>query len=131
MAGNDLFGFNTTQSRTLLRLFAENVAGTIDTAALENDAVTQDKIADDAVGADQLAANAVVNASVAAAAAIAASKIAVAAGTEGLAADDLQDTLQALRTYVVNLNTWAVALATKLNADAGVTDVNYDTDPQA
>jgi predicted carbohydrate-binding protein with CBM5 and CBM33 domain len=30
-----------------------------------------------------------------------------------------------------NLNTWAFALATKLNADAGVTDVNYDTDPQA
>lgn len=32
--------------------------------------------------------------------------------------------------YATNLNTWAVALATKLNADAGVTDTNYDTDPQ-
>jgi len=32
---------------------------------------------------------------------------------------------------VANLNTWAAALATKLNADAGVTDTNYDTDPQA
>lgn len=30
-----------------------------------------------------------------------------------------------------NLNAWATALATKLNADAGVTDTNYDTDPQA
>lgn len=30
-----------------------------------------------------------------------------------------------------NLNTWAVALATKLNADAGVADTNYDIDPQA
>lgn len=33
--------------------------------------------------------------------------------------------------YITNLNRWAVALATKLNADAGVTDTNYDTDPQA
>jgi hypothetical protein len=32
---------------------------------------------------------------------------------------------------VENLNAWATALATKLNADAGVTDVDYDTDPQA
>lgn len=30
-----------------------------------------------------------------------------------------------------NINTWAGVLATKLNNDAGVTDVNYDTDPQA
>lgn len=34
-------------------------------------------------------------------------------------------------TSIANLNAWATALATKLNADAGVTDVNYDTDPQA
>ena len=32
---------------------------------------------------------------------------------------------------VANLNAWATALATKLNADAGVTDTNYDTDPQS
>lgn len=34
-------------------------------------------------------------------------------------------------TSITNLNAWATALATKLNADAGVTDTNYDTDPQA
>lgn len=34
-------------------------------------------------------------------------------------------------TSIANLNAWATALATKLNADAGVTDVNYDTNPQA
>lgn len=39
--------------------------------------------------------------------------------------------LSALATSVTNLNAWATALATKLNADAGVTDVNYDTTPQA
>lgn len=32
---------------------------------------------------------------------------------------------------IANLNTWAGILATKLNADAGVTDTNYDTNPQA
>lgn len=37
----------------------------------------------------------------------------------------------AATTAVTNLNAWATALATKLNADAGVTDVNYDTNPQA
>ena len=37
----------------------------------------------------------------------------------------------ALQTSVANLNAWATALATKLNADAGVTDTNYDTNPQA
>lgn len=36
-----------------------------------------------------------------------------------------------LQTQIDNLNAWATALATKLNADAGVTDTNYDTDPQA
>ena len=39
--------------------------------------------------------------------------------------------LAALATSVTNLNAWATALATKLNADAGVTDTNYDTNPQA
>jgi len=37
----------------------------------------------------------------------------------------------ALAVQVANLNAWATALATKLNADAGVTDTNYDTNPQA
>lgn len=36
-----------------------------------------------------------------------------------------------LATQIANLNAWATALATKLNADAGVTDTNYDTNPQA
>lgn len=39
--------------------------------------------------------------------------------------------IAALTTSVNNLNAWATALATKLNADAGVTDTNYDTNPQA
>lgn len=135
------FGFNSTQEKTLRELFAAAVGGTIDTADIANGAVTAPKIgnlavgtaalAADAVTAAKLADNAVVNANVDAAAAIAASKIAVAAGSDGLASDDLQDTLQALRTYVVNLNTWAAALATKLNADATVTDTDYDTNPQA
>lgn len=34
-------------------------------------------------------------------------------------------------TAITNLNAWATALATKLNADAGVTDTNYDITPQA
>lgn len=38
--------------------------------------------------------------------------------------------LATLASQVSNLNAWATALATKLNADAGVTDTNYDTDPQ-
>ncbi len=32
---------------------------------------------------------------------------------------------------IAKLNAWGTALATKLNADAGVTDVNYATNPQA
>jgi len=43
---------------------AADITGTIATAQIADDAVTQDKIADDAVGADQLAANAVVTASI-------------------------------------------------------------------
>lgn len=39
--------------------------------------------------------------------------------------------LAALATSITNLNAWATALATKLNADATVTDTDYDTDPQA
>lgn len=43
----------------------------------------------------------------------------------------LGDSNAALAVQVANLNAWATALATKLNADAGVTDTNYDTSPQA
>ena len=43
---------------------AANITGTIATAQIADDAVTQAKIADDAVGADQLAADAVVTASI-------------------------------------------------------------------
>lgn len=39
--------------------------------------------------------------------------------------------LVALATSVTKLNTWATALATKLNDDAGVTDTDYNTNPQA
>lgn len=46
-----------------------------------------------------------------------------------MASDDAG--LSALATSITNLNAWATALATKLNADAGVTDANYDTNPQA
>lgn len=46
-----------------------------------------------------------------------------------MASDDAG--LAALATSVTNLNAWATALATKLNADAGVTDTDYDTNPQA
>jgi hypothetical protein len=45
--------------------------------------------------------------------------------------DSVQTDLTAVQTSITNLNAWATALATKLNADAGVTDVNYDTNPQA
>lgn len=40
-------------------------------------------------------------------------------------------TIAAMQTSITNLNAWATALATKLNADAGVTDTNYDITPQA
>jgi len=46
-----------------------------------------------------------------------------------MASDDAG--LSALATSITNLNAWATAIATKLNADAGVTDTNYDTNPQA
>lgn len=32
---------------------------------------------------------------------------------------------------IAKLNAWATTLATKLNNDAGVTDTNYSTTPQA
>jgi hypothetical protein len=35
----------------------------------------------------------------------------------------------ALVTDIDSLETWGATLATKLNADAGVTDTNYDTTP--
>jgi hypothetical protein len=45
--------------------------------------------------------------------------------------DYVAEQLAASATSITNLNAWATALATKLNADAGVTDTNYDTNPQA
>lgn len=45
--------------------------------------------------------------------------------------DYVAEQLAANNTSITNLNAWATALATKLNADAGVTDTNYDTNPQA
>lgn len=44
---------------------------------------------------------------------------------------ELQAEIADLTAYTTNLNTWAVALATKLNADSGVNDTDYDTNPQA
>ena len=38
---------------------------------------------------------------------------------------NLRTTLAAVQTDVANLRSWANTLATKLNADAGVTDTNY------
>lgn len=145
------FGFNSTQEKSLRALLGADNGGQVDTAdlaagavtaakigtgAVTNaklgaDAVTNDKLADDAVDTENIADGAIVNALVDAAAAIAATKVAIAAGTNGLSAANLQVALQTINDYMVNLNTWAVALATKLNADAGVTDVNYDTNPQA
>lgn len=55
----------------------------------------------------------------------------VVPGDDGVSIAELTAQVAALQTYATNLNTWAIALATKLNADAGVTDTNYDTNPQA
>ncbi len=52
----------------------------------------------------------------------------------GLTNDQKQEIallISELSTEITNLNAWATALATKLNADGGVTDTNYDTNPQA
>jgi hypothetical protein len=61
-----------------------------------------------------------------------------ALGFDNQAITDLEDAVTAIQavntaqaTSITNLNAWATALATKLNADAGVTDTNYDTNPQA
>ena len=43
----------------------------------------------------------------------------------------LESSVTANGTSITNLNAWGTALATKLNADAGVTDTNYDTTPQS
>lgn len=45
--------------------------------------------------------------------------------------DDLYGDADDASAAISNLNAWAIALANKLNADAGVTDTNYDTNPQA
>jgi hypothetical protein len=123
LSSNRFMGFNSTQERSLRALFDSDSlgAGGVGTTELANGAVTTAK----------LGAGAVTNAKVDAAAAIAATKLAAAEGTDGLAAGTVQAALQAVYTAVANLDTWAAALATKLNADAGVTDTDYDTDPQA
>ncbi len=45
--------------------------------------------------------------------------------------DALHTTVTETRTMVVELHAWAEATATKLNADTGVTDVDYDADISA
>ena len=50
----------------------------------------------------------------------------VAAGDTSVSSD-----VDANTASITALNAWATALATKLNADAGVTDTDYVTDPQA
>lgn len=49
----------------------------------------------------------------------------------GVTLDDIESGAADLQAQIDNLNAWATALATKLNTDAGVTDTNYDTNPQA
>lgn len=41
----------------------------------------------------------------------------------------LAQVIFATNADVTAIETWGAALATKLNADAGVTDTNYDTTP--
>lgn len=48
-----------------------------------------------------------------------------------LAADGATSNVAALEDDVASIAAWGTALATKLNADAGVTDTNYDTTPLA
>lgn len=43
--------------------------------------------------------------------------------------DALNTDVAAAEADITALDTWGAALATKLNADAGVTDTNYDTTP--
>lgn len=40
---------------------------------------------------------------------------------------DLKEILNQIITNVTAIEAWGTALATKLNADGGVTDTNYDT----
>ena len=40
--------------------------------------------------------------------------------------DELHDDHATMRTAVLELETWAEALATKMNSDAGITDADYD-----
>lgn len=47
----------------------------------------------------------------------------------GAQAKLLAELFAALSTDVTGLESWGATLATKLNADAGVTDTNYDTTP--
>lgn len=47
----------------------------------------------------------------------------------GKQAQVLAECFDALTQDVSAMNTWGATLATKLNADAGVTDINYDTTP--
>lgn len=42
---------------------------------------------------------------------------------------EIKNLLNTIIDGVNALNTWGAALATKLNADGGVTDTNYDTTP--
>lgn len=115
---SEYFPFDTAQAKTLERLLAD--AG----GAVADGAVTNVKVASDA--------------------AIALNKLAnVAAGTDGLSAGTIQATFQAQATAIANLNAWATALATKLNAQFTVANaedtlpfspalaVDYDTNPQA
>lgn len=45
--------------------------------------------------------------------------------------DALATDVATAETNISTIGTWGAALATKLNADAGVTDTNYDTTPLA
>jgi len=47
----------------------------------------------------------------------------------GAQAKLLAAVITASNADITGLETWGAALATKLNADAGVTDTNYDTTP--
>lgn len=47
----------------------------------------------------------------------------------GVQGEVLVTLFDALAQDVSAIETWGAALATKLNADAGVTDTNYDTTP--
>jgi len=51
---------------------------------------------------------------------------------QGWDSEDRKDLKEILNQIITNVNAieaWGTALATKLNADGGVTDTNYDTSP--